>query len=169
MTADPPDASARVAALGHELVRVHDALREELATLRDAASSEEVDDRPGRSLSSHCVRFCSALTRHHTAEDRRAFPALAAQHPELAPLIAKLEEDHRQIGGIVGRVEEIAAVLRDGGGAARLVGELDGLAAILDSHFAFEERRIARALDELGGPPEDVLGIDASFFNRTVD
>ena len=73
------------------------------------------------------------------------------------------------IGGIVGRVEEIAAVLRDGGGSARLVGELDGLTAILDSHFAFEERRIARALDELGGPPEDVLGIDASFFNRTVD
>jgi hypothetical protein len=55
-------------------------------------------------LSSHCVRFCSALTRHHTAEDRRAFPALAAQHPELAPLIAKLEGDHRLIGGIVGRV-----------------------------------------------------------------
>jgi len=29
------------------------------------------------------------------------------------------------------------------------VRELDGLAAILESHFGFEERRIGRALDSL--------------------
>jgi hypothetical protein len=33
---------------------------------------------------------------------------------------------------------------------AALVRELDGLTAILESHFGFEERRIAAALDTLG-------------------
>jgi hypothetical protein len=168
VTTERPDTSGRVAALGRELVRVHDALREDLVSLRAAASSD-VPAGSGRLLSAHCVRFCAALTRHHTAEDRRAFPALAAQHPELAPLIAKLEEDHRMIGGIVARIEEIADVVRSGGGSARLVGELDGLTAILESHFAFEERRIAGALDALGGSPVDVLGLDADLFNRSVD
>lgn len=32
----------------------------------------------------------------------------------------------------------------------RLARELDGLAAILESHFSCEERRIAVALDSLG-------------------
>jgi hypothetical protein len=30
------------------------------------------------------------------------------------------------------------------------VRELDGLIAILESHFSYEERRIAKALDTLG-------------------
>ena len=31
-----------------------------------------------------------------------------------------------------------------------LIRELDGLTAILDSHFGYEERRIAQAVDRLG-------------------
>jgi hypothetical protein len=53
------------------------------------------------------------------------------------------------IAGIVARVEAAAA---DGA-----PGELDGLAAILESHFSFEERRLREALDELDGSP-DLLG-----------
>jgi hypothetical protein len=149
-----------VAALGRELVRVHDGLREDLRELRDAAASGQGVADHGRPLAAHCVRFCTALTRHHTAEDERAFPALAAQDPALAPLLGKLEEDHRMISGIVGRVEEIAQAIRAGGAGPRLLGELDGLAAILDSHFAFEERRIASALDQLSGSAAELLGTD---------
>ena len=156
-----------MAALGRELVRVHDALREELAALRDVAASGDPLIGAGRPLALHCARFCSALIRHHTAEDDRAFPALAAHDPALAPLIGKLEEDHRMIGGIIGRIEAIAARMAAGDG--RLLGELDGLAAILDSHFAFEERRVARALDALDGSAVVLLGIEPTFLNRAVD
>ena len=99
-------------------------------------------ERDGRPLLAHCAAFCTALTRHHTGEDDRVFPALAQQFPDLAPIVAKLAEDHQLIGMVVGRIEAAA-------GTPRLAGELDGLAAIMESHFAFEERRILRALDEL--------------------
>jgi iron-sulfur cluster repair protein YtfE (RIC family) len=140
----------RVLALGQELVRVHDGLREELARMRDAARTGE---RPavGTSLLAHCTAFCSALTEHHVGEDEHVFPVLARRFPDLAPVIEKLAEDHELIAGILARVQEVTAGLGAGGDADRLLGELDGLAAILESHFSFEERRIARALDALTG------------------
>ncbi len=44
--------------------------------------------------------------------------------------------------------------MRQGGAA----GELDGLAAIVESHFAFEERRLREALEALDGSAGDLLG-----------
>lgn len=141
-------AAERVLALGRELVRVHDGLREELARVRDAARA---GDRPvvGGSLLGHCAAFCSALTEHHAGEDAHVFPVLARRFPELAPVIEKLAEDHALIADIVARVEGVTSRLVTGGDTDRLLGELDGLAAILESHFSFEERRIADALDAL--------------------
>ena len=63
------------------------------------------------------------------------FPALAQRYPELRPIVDKLVEDHRLIADIVARIEETDDPR-----------ELDGLAAIMESHFAFEERRILAAL-----------------------
>ena len=142
---------SRVAALGDELVRIHDALRADLRRLR--AGGVE----PGRPLAAHCLGFCAALTRHHTGEDAGAFPALAGRFPDLRPLLDKMAEDHALIAGIVARVEEIARELEEGG-SPRLVAELDGLGAILESHFSFEERRIRDALDALDGSAADLLG-----------
>jgi hypothetical protein len=141
-------AADRVLALGQELVRVHDGLREELARVRDAVRAGE---RPevGASLLAHCTAFCSALTEHHRGEDEHVFPVLARRFPELAPVIGKLAEDHELIAGIPARVQEVGIALGGGADGDRLLGELDGLAAILESHFSFEERRIAGALNEL--------------------
>jgi iron-sulfur cluster repair protein YtfE (RIC family) len=138
----------RVFALGQELVRVHDGLREELARVRDAARA---GDHPvvGASLLAHCTAFCSALTEHHGGEDEHVFPVLARRFPDLASVIENLAEDHVLIAGIVARVQEVMAGLGAGGDTDRLLGELDGLAAILESHISFEERRTARALDAL--------------------
>ena len=79
------------------------------------------------------------------------FPVLARRFPDLAPVIEKLGEDHQLIAGIIARVQDGTAGLGSGVDADRLLGELDGLAAILESRFSFEERRIARALDALTG------------------
>lgn len=141
----------RLVSLGQELARVHDGLRADLRALQDAAAAGRPPVRDGRPLLAHCAAFCTALTRHHTGEDAHAFPALAARFPDLAPVIGKLEEDHQLIGMVVGRIEDAVARFEadPGQGPARLAGELDGLAAIMQSHFAFEERRILRALDQL--------------------
>ncbi len=121
----------RVAGARAQLVEIHDALREELAELR---AGRLADPR------AHCVAFCAAVTRHHTAEDGGAFVQLRAQFPELAPVIDKLIEDH----------ELIAGLLRD----LATSRDFDGIGAILESHFGFEERRLGEALGRLEHPPQ---------------
>jgi len=143
----PSSRPARLTALGDELVRIHDSLRADLRRLQVGVRT------PGRPLAVHCLAFSEALTRHHTGEEAGAFPALAARFPELAPLLDKMAEDHVFIARIVARVEEIAA-----SGDPSPAGELDGLAAITESHFSFEERRIRDALDSLDGSPGELLG-----------
>jgi hypothetical protein len=142
---------SRARALGDELVRIHDALRADLARLRTG------DAEPGRPLPVHCLAFCEALTRHHTGEDAGAFPALAAAFPDLRPLLDKMAEDHVLIAGIVARVAELAREQATGR-SPRLPAELDGLSAIMESHFSFEERRIREALDALDGSAAELLG-----------
>jgi Hemerythrin HHE cation binding domain len=140
-------ARERLTALGRELARVHDWLREDLGRLREGR------ERDAGPWAVRCLAFCDAVTRHHTAEDGVAFPALVGRFPELAPVVEKLVEDHRLLAGILSRVAEIAAAPE----AER--GELDGLAAVLDSHFAFEERRVAAAFDALPTDPAAALGV----------
>ncbi|NEM07479.1 hemerythrin domain-containing protein [Geodermatophilus normandii] len=136
--------------LGAELRRVHDSLRADLRALQAAAATGARPD-VRRTLPAHCLTFCAALTVHHTGEDAGAFPALAQRFPALAPVLDKMTEDHVWISGILARVEELAGELAASGTSPRLAGELDGLAAIVESHFSFEERRIAAALDRLPG------------------
>ncbi len=100
-------------------------------------------------LLTHCLAFCAALTSHHQGEDTGMFDRLLHERPDLAPTIAKLVEDHGLITSILSRVGDLAAVAaRSDGSALDAVGrELDGLMAIMESHFAYEERAISAALD----------------------
>ncbi|HEY1639517.1 MAG TPA: hemerythrin domain-containing protein [Streptosporangiaceae bacterium] len=138
----------RVVALGRELAAVHDELRRSLRQLRAELAEPGSTAQPARSLQAHCAGFCSALARHHGSEDAAAFPLLARQVPELAPVLAELQADHQVIASILRRIEELASGAGPGN-AARVRGELDGLAAILESHFRWEERRVTAALDAL--------------------
>ncbi|SFC92556.1 hemerythrin domain-containing protein [Streptomyces aidingensis] len=149
---------ARLTAFGSQLIDVHRRLRSELTRI-----SDEMDDyldggaRPPAELQAHCLAFCSALERHHTSEEHDAFPALAGQHPGLAAVLDKLREDHRLVSGILRRLEHLIKDLtpRARGNpreARRLRGELDGLTAILESHFPFEERTLTDALSTLRAP-----------------
>lgn len=143
----------RAAAFGRQLVEVHDRLRDELDRLRDDLAAGVA---PTRDLAAHCVAFCSAITRHHTAEDAIAFPELAAAHPELAPVLDELAHDHTLIADVLRRVTAL-----DTGDRDAAVRELDGLSAILDSHFSWEERRLVAALDALPAatPPARLFGV----------
>lgn len=76
------------------------------------------------------------------------FAELLRDRPDLAPTIAKLVEDHGMITSILSRVAELVGAAGSPGGAPEALGrELDGLTAIMESHFNYEERVISEALD----------------------
>ena len=135
-------------------MHVHQALRERLAALRREAAGgaghRAADSGIGEDLLSHCLSFCAAIHTHHTGEDSQLLPALRAAAPELAPVIDNIAEDHALDAGILRQVRDLLSPGRAPSGPDALVRELDGLIAILESHFSYEERRIAKALDTLG-------------------
>jgi hemerythrin-like domain-containing protein len=142
----------RATAFGDELIRIHQHLRDTLDALRDDLESGAAPRRSFRSLQDHCVGFCAALTEHHTAEDRVAFPRLAEQYPELAPVLAELQHDHLLIAGVLRGVDELVGRLEEGADPQLVLSGLDGMSAILESHFRWEERRIVAALNSMTAP-----------------
>lgn len=153
----PSGSFARARALGTELVEVHNWLRAELVRIRNEVDSDSGDMR--QSLQAHCAAFCTTLTRHHTSEDRTAFAMLGEAFPELAPVLEQLRQDHRLVADIVGQLSKLLTTLTTEN-TGRVRREIDGLAAILESHFQWEERRLAAALDALDPPPraEELFG-----------
>jgi hemerythrin-like domain-containing protein len=137
-SADSSSAYGRLTALGHQLIETHAGILDMLDDIRDGAD-------PPPDLATHCLTFCSAVTRHHTGEDGTVFPALAARHPELREVLDGLERDHQIMAGMLRRVSELAGRVDTAGALA----ELDGLAALLESHFAWEEKRLVGALNAL--------------------
>lgn len=140
------NSASRLSALGAQLRDVHDGLRHDLDDLRRGLDSDDGTDRQQRRLTEHCVAFCSALGQHHRGEDQAAFPVLAQDFPALAPTIGKLAEDHHLIAVILRAVEDLTASAATGDD---VLAELDGLAAIMESHFRFEEKTLSAALDSL--------------------
>jgi len=144
----------RVAALSEQLIHVHSELRERLTSLRQEAAGgagrTATDASFGEEVLSHCVSFCAAIHTHHAGEDRQLLPTLRAAVPELGPVIDKLAEDHALVAGLLRQVRELLTAGWIASDPDRLVRELDGLIAILESHFPYEERSIAKVLDTLG-------------------
>jgi hemerythrin-like domain-containing protein len=145
-------ASARLVAWHLELRAAHQRLRSALevaqAAAIDAAAGRPTGDPAelGSDLLLFCHGFCLALTGHHVGEDARLFPELARLHPELRPTIAKLEQDHSMIGYLLGALDD---AVTSGATPAALARHLEGIAAIMESHFGFEERQLLPLLAEL--------------------
>ena len=136
----------RLIAWGAELRRVHQRLREAL----DVAQEELVDPvgtaDPGKDLLLYCLGFCTALDGHHRGEDSTLFPAIEAVHPELAPVLKMLQQDHSMIAHLLGGLQ---AALDRAADRSEIQQHLDGIAAIMESHFRYEERMLLTVLEGL--------------------
>lgn len=77
------------------------------------------------------------------------FSQLLHERPDLAATVSKLVEDHGLIASILSQVAELAdTAARSHGPTLEAIGrELEGLTAIMESHFNYEERAISEALD----------------------
>ncbi|MGW3177908.1 nitroreductase/quinone reductase family protein [Kitasatospora sp. NPDC001119] len=153
---EPPSVSPApvVRSLADKLLEAHTWLRAQLRHVREEAHAH-LPGRPaplGLQLRQHCLAFCDGLTHHHTGEDTAVFPALARSHPELADVLARLDEQHRAIGRIK---EELVALLA---GITvtepeRLRTELDRMSAELEAHLDFEEAELLPVLAGIPLPP----------------
>jgi hemerythrin-like domain-containing protein len=143
----------RAVALGQHLIEVHQWLRDRLHRIRtDAAALADDRGRWTTDLRMYCLTFCSVLEEHHTGEDRQLFPFLAGRHPELGPVLEELVRDHVQVAEIL---DQITGLIREMGAqpdpaeVARMRTELDGLAALLENHLNYEEKKLVPILDAL--------------------
>ncbi|MFC7549601.1 hemerythrin domain-containing protein [Plantactinospora sp. GCM10030261] len=149
--------TTRLVAWSREMRAVHDRLRLALAVTRQALAAGEPARPATRDLLLFCHGFCAALTAHHTGEDRDLFPAIAQEHPELRETLHYLRQDHSMIGHLLAGLQ--AAVDRSAP-SAELDRHLEGVAAIMESHFRYEERQLLAVLETLAldADPAAVLG-----------
>lgn len=136
----------RAVAFSRQLRRAHQQLRDQLTRIRDELGTNE---RMEADLQIHCLAFCAALTAHHVGEDDGMFTALLDARPDQAAAIQNLVDDHAVIAAILLQVAVLAAQAKTtpAQGLPQLRRELDGLAAIAESHFGYEERLIGAVLD----------------------
>ncbi|UQS25812.1 LLM class flavin-dependent oxidoreductase [Amycolatopsis thermalba] len=158
----------REAAAGRRLVEAHDHLRAELGRLRDLVAevaAGTLDAGAARShlrtlalrqnnwtLGAYCASFCRVVSVHHHREDADIFPALRRFEPGLAPVLDRLEDEHRAIQALVERVD--AALVAFAGGAGDITGlreALDSLTDALLSHLSDEERELTGPLGRMWG------------------
>ncbi|MZD06166.1 hemerythrin domain-containing protein [Streptomyces sp. SID5785] len=149
--------TTRLVAWSRELRRVHGRLREALRVTRTSLAEGTPGEAATRELLLYCHGFCAALDAHHQGEDRTLFPAVAEAHPQLRPVLRALEQDHSMIAHLLGGLQ--AAVER-AATPEELGGHLEGIAAIMESHFRYEERQLLTVLEslDLAADPGDVLG-----------
>lgn len=149
--------TTRLIAWSRELRLVHARLREALDLTRSAVAEGGSGDAATRDLLLYCHGFCAALDGHHRGEDHALFPAIKAAHPELEPVLRYLTQDHSMIAHLLAGLQ--AAVDR-AAPVAELERHIEGVAAIMESHFRYEERQLLSVLETLSldAPLEEVLG-----------
>src|SRR5687767_3912856 len=97
-------------ALVAELIWVHDRIRHDLDVLQRLSadvvagiSAGDVHAEIGRlqtnsplwQLRVNCLYYCRVVHMHHRIEDIALFPELRRTNPALAPVVDRLESDHR--------------------------------------------------------------------------
>jgi alkanesulfonate monooxygenase SsuD/methylene tetrahydromethanopterin reductase-like flavin-dependent oxidoreductase (luciferase family)/hemerythrin-like domain-containing protein len=160
--------TAQDQAAGQHLIDVHDALRAELAQLRDlveqvaagttnpAAVRSFINRMTIRqnlwTLGTFCETYCRVVTHHHVLEDRSVFPHLRRQDAGLGPVIDRLEEEHEQIADLLERVDQalVALVAAEDDGIDRVERAMNLLTDALLSHFSYEERELVEPLARHG-------------------
>lgn len=149
--------TTRLIAWSTELRRVHARLRDALELTRDALDDGHAADQATRDLLLYCHGFCVALDGHHQGEDRVLFPAIEQAHPHLTDVLRSLARDHSMIRHLVMGLR--AAVDRSAS-TAELERHLDGIAAVMESHFRYEEKALLEVLAtlELPADPASALG-----------
>ena len=135
-------ADPRLAAFAAQLAAIHDGLREMLAAVLADLEAARTGSRPAELLE-HCYAFCGAVSGHHRNEDDAGFSAVVDLAPATAPAIQELRREHEVVAGLL---RDLEGLLSSGRPADEIGRSVDGLAALLESHFRYEERTLDTAI-----------------------
>ncbi|MEU5157604.1 hemerythrin domain-containing protein [Glycomyces sp. NPDC021274] len=146
----------RLVAFSTQLRNVHQRLRQALDLARRSIDGE-FEEEGGQDLLLFCRGFCSALSGHHRSEDGGLFPQVVAEHPDLKPVIGKLMTDHNMLEHLIG---QLTAAMDSDADPDELHRHLDGIGAVMETHFRYEESQLLVVLDALAldGEPTRLLG-----------
>jgi hypothetical protein len=153
-------------ARARHLIEIHDHLRGELAQVREIVrqvTAGALDVGQARSeinrmtmrqnnwtAGAYCASYCRLVTMHHTAEDVLLFPQLRRLDPELAPVVARLQDEHHAIAGVLERVDAgLFALVHDPGRVPELTEAVELLTGALLSHLSYEEHQLVEPLARL--------------------
>jgi deazaflavin-dependent oxidoreductase (nitroreductase family) len=142
----PPNVNA--SSMGEGLKAIHDAFRRELALIRKEFTTSGAT--LGAQLRVNCLTLCAGLHNHHTGEELGIFAFLADSHPELAPALDRLREEHGRIAALTA---ELKRIVGDGSADPQHARrEVERLTAELEAHLTYEEEQLIPALDALAEP-----------------
>ena len=159
--------SAVQQAAPQHLIDVHDALRSELARLRDivdqvAQGRTSVGDARSAinrmtlrqnnwTLGAYCEQYCRIVTGHHTLEDVSVFPHLRRVEGT-GPVLDRLHEEHEVIADLLDHLDRALVVLvaDEEAGTEQLQEVLDLVTDALLSHLSYEERELLHPLAQAG-------------------
>lgn len=136
--AAPGPPNIRAGSMGEAIKLVHDNFRHELALIREEMR-KNTGSTLGAQLRVNCLTFCQGIHNHHVGEDMGLFPFLADRHPEAAPVLARLGEEHERIAALV---EELKQVVWTATEPATAQAEVERLAAELEAHLTYEEEQL---------------------------
>ncbi|MEV5915939.1 nitroreductase/quinone reductase family protein [Streptomyces chartreusis] len=134
--------------MGEALMVVHDAFRRELALIRTEMATGDKGSTTGTlgaQLRVNCLTFCAGLHNHHTGEGLAMFPFLEDRHPELAPALARLRDEHDRIAELVEDLRRVVGDENADPGTARR--EVERLTTELEAHLTYEEEQLIPLLD----------------------
>jgi hypothetical protein len=152
--------TARGRAMHHALLTVHAHIRRDLeivqrlaAAVLDGLAAEHLRQRLHAlkrggmlwQLQVSCLRYCSFVHLHHNAEDSEFFGELLDTNPMIAPVIDRLQAEHRRVSDDLDAVEAAANALEhDDSRPARqaVVDTLQALEQNLLAHLHYEELAI---------------------------
>lgn len=153
--------------VSQHLVDVHDALRAELAKLRDIVDQvvrgalgigearSSINAMTLRqndwTLGTYCQSYCRFVTGHHSLEDTGIFPHLRMSDAGLAPVLDRLQEEHVAIHDVIEAVDRaLVEMVANPGDHTALVAAVDLMTDTMLSHLAYEERELVEPLARHG-------------------
>ncbi|AVH57980.1 MULTISPECIES: nitroreductase/quinone reductase family protein [Streptomyces] len=145
----PPQVNA--GSMAEYLKVVHDAFRRELALIREEFTATGTTGTPlGAQLRVNCLTLCQGLHNHHTGEDLGIFPLLADRHPDLAPTLDRLREEHERIAELLEELRQ--AVATEDADPSHVRSEVDRLSTELEAHLTYEEEQLIPLLTPAATP-----------------
>jgi deazaflavin-dependent oxidoreductase (nitroreductase family) len=142
----PPNVNA--GSMGEALKVIHDAFRRELSLIRKEFTDSKGTARLGAQLRVNCLALCQGLHNHHTGEELGIFPLLAGRHPDLAPALDSLRQEHERIAELLEELRRVVAAEDTDPG--RVLSEVERLTTALEAHLTYEEEQLIPLLTPAG-------------------